>query len=130
MIDAARAGDRGAGRALDRVAAALTVGIAAACAVADPALIVLGGGLGLGAADLLIPRIERELHALLPMRPRVVASGLTGDAVLQGAVATTLLAARRVVFARTARPEVSVSGVHPVLDSSRTAPPVALLEDR
>lgn len=130
VVSAVRGGDSGAGRALDRVAAALTVGVAAACAVADPAVIVLGGGLGLGAADLLIPRIENELHALLPMRPRVVASGLTGDAVLQGAVATTLLAARRVVFARTAQPDHASSHPVPLLDSSGTAQPVALLEDR
>jgi predicted NBD/HSP70 family sugar kinase len=104
VVTAARSGDTAALHALDRAAVALTVGIAAVCAVADPAVIVLGGGLGLGAADLLIPRIEKELHALLPMRPRVVASRLTGDAVLQGAVATTLLAARLAVFGRTAGP--------------------------
>src|SRR4051794_1020500 len=111
VVSSARSGDTAALCALDRAAAALTVGVAAVCAVADPAVVVLGGGLGLGAADLLIPRIENELYALLPMRPRVMASGLTGDAVLRGAVATTLLATRLAVF-------------------GRTAGPVALLEDR
>ena len=106
VVSEARSGNPAAERALDRVAAALTVGVAAACAVADPAVVVLGGGIGLGAADLLIPRLERELHRLLPTRARITASGLTGDAVLQGAVATTLLAARRVVFARTTRSEL------------------------
>jgi predicted NBD/HSP70 family sugar kinase len=117
------------------VAAVLTVGVAAACAAADPAVVVLGGGIGLGAADLLIPRIERELHTLLPMRPRVVASRLSGDAVLQGAVATTLLAARRIVFARTSRPDEAPRSSRPPLDNSRlgipgTVQPVALLEDQ
>jgi len=130
VVGAARAGDPAAQHALDRVAAALTVGVAAACAVADPAVVVLGGGLGLGAADLLIPRIEHELHTLLPMRPRVVASGLSGDAVLQGAVATTLAAARRVVFARTTRTDELQPHARPLLDTTGTAQPVALLEDQ
>jgi predicted NBD/HSP70 family sugar kinase len=130
VVSAARAGDLVALRALDRVAAALTVGIAAACAVADPAVVVLGGGLGLGAADLLIPRIEHELHTLLPMRPRVIASRLSGDAVLQGAVATTLLAARRVVFARTTRPDATPPRSLPLIGTSGPAHPVALLEDQ
>jgi predicted NBD/HSP70 family sugar kinase len=135
VVTGARSGDPAAGRALDRVAAVLTVGVAAACAVADPAVVVLGGGIGLGAADLLIPRIERELHTLLPMRPRVVASRLSGDAVLQGAVATTLLAARRIVFARTSRPDEAPRSSRPPLDNPRlgipgTVQPVALLEDQ
>ena len=135
VVGAARTGDGAAVRALDRVAAVLTVGVAAACAVADPAVVVLGGGLGLGAADLLIPRIEHELHALLPMRPRVVASGLTGDAVLQGAVATTLLEARRIVFGRTTRPDEAPHSSRPsfdtsLLEMSGTVRPVALLEDQ
>jgi hypothetical protein len=50
--------------------------------------------------DLLIEPIERELRQMLPFRPKIAASVLGDDAVLQGAVTIALEAARERVFAR------------------------------
>jgi hypothetical protein len=74
------------------------MGIATVSAVLDPELVILGGGVGRN-GDLLLEPIERELRELSPFRPRVVVSALGDDAVLHGAVATALEAARDRVFA-------------------------------
>jgi hypothetical protein len=65
--------------------------------VVDLELIILGGGIG-GNADLLLGPVERELRALSPLRPRLAASALEDEAVLQGAVATALAAAQDRLF--------------------------------
>ena len=70
----------------------------------DPELIILGGGVGQN-GDLLLPMIERELRTLSPFRPRVVVSALGEEAVLHGAVATALEAARDRVFSRPGGPD-------------------------
>jgi hypothetical protein len=46
-------------------------------------------------------RIDRELRAISPFRPRLAQSVLGEDAVLRGAVGAALAAARERVFART-----------------------------
>jgi len=73
-------------------------GIAAVTAVLDPELVVLGGGLGLGAGDLLIGPITEALHEIAPTAPRVVTSALSDDVVLRGALAASLLDAHDRVF--------------------------------
>ena len=95
---AARRGDPAATRAVAMEATRLATAIATLTLVLDPELVVLGGGIGRN-GDLLIEPIERELRHL-PFRPRLVVSALGEDAVLQGAVATALEAARDRVFAR------------------------------
>jgi hypothetical protein len=49
---------------------------------------------------MMLEHIERELRQLLPFRPRVAISALGDDAVLLGALAVALEAAREQVFAR------------------------------
>lgn len=98
---AARRGDPAATRAVTMEATRLATAIATVSLVLDPELVVLGGGIGRN-GDLLIEPIERELRQL-PFRPRLVVSALGEDAVLQGAVATALEAARDRVFARPGR---------------------------
>jgi predicted NBD/HSP70 family sugar kinase len=98
VFAAARRGDAAAGRAVEAEAARLAMGIATVSAVLDPELVILGGGVGRN-GDLLLEPIERELRELSPFRPRVVVSALGDDAVLHGAVATALEAARDRVFA-------------------------------
>ncbi|MFF0218164.1 hypothetical protein [Streptomyces vinaceus] len=73
--------------------------MASAAAVLDPDLVVLGGGVGMS-ADLLLPVLRRTLRTLGPLRPKVVAGALAEDAVLMGAVATALDAARDMAFQR------------------------------
>jgi predicted NBD/HSP70 family sugar kinase len=101
IFAAARRGDPAAVEVLDTEARRLALGIATIAPVLDPELVVLGGGVG-RSGDLLIPTLERELHALSPFRPRLAVSALGEDAVLHGAVATALEAGRKEVFARSA----------------------------
>ncbi|MFF1403990.1 ROK family protein [Streptomyces sp. NPDC058294] len=99
VFDAARQGQPAAVRAVELEAERIAHTVAAAAAVLDPDLVVLGGGLGLSAGLLLRPVRER-LRTLTPLRPRIAPSRLGADAVLLGAVATALDTARNVVFER------------------------------
>ena len=97
VFDAARAGDGIALAAVRMEAGRLAHAIAAVAAVLDPALIVLGGGIG-GNADLLLDPVREALAELTPLRPELAASTLGRDAVLMGAIATALKTARDYVF--------------------------------
>jgi glucokinase len=85
VIAAARAGDELALAAFAEVARWLGIVMAACAAVTNPALIVLGGGLGLAASELLIPGACAELQQrVLPasrQRMQVAVSQLTSSAV-------------------------------------------------
>ncbi|HTJ68522.1 MAG TPA: ROK family transcriptional regulator [Actinospica sp.] len=97
VFDAARAGDAAALDAVRAEATRLAHAVAAIAAMLDPALVILGGGVGVN-ADLLLDPIYESLAALTPLRPPIVPSALGGDAVLIGAIATALGTARDLVF--------------------------------
>jgi predicted NBD/HSP70 family sugar kinase len=97
IFDAARRGDVAARGAVDREGERLAVVIAAISALIDPELVVLGGGIGSNLELLRAPLVQR-LHQLTPFRPRIVASELGDEAILLGAVASALEAARDRVF--------------------------------
>jgi predicted NBD/HSP70 family sugar kinase len=97
VFEAARAGDPAGLAAVRTEAARLAHAIAAIAAMVDPALVILGGGVG-DNADLLLEPIYASLSALTPLRPPIVPSELGGDAVLIGAIATALTTARDLVF--------------------------------
>ena len=99
VFGAARHGNRTAERVVALEAERLALAIATIAPVLDPELVILGGGIG-RSGDLLIEPIERELRQILPFRPKIAVSALGDDAVLQGAVAIALEAARERVFAR------------------------------
>jgi predicted NBD/HSP70 family sugar kinase len=101
VFAAARRGDAPARRIVGVQAERLALGIAAVAAVLDPDLVVLGGGIGHNAGDLLIEPLARELRAVSPFQPRIAVSALGTDAVLQGALATALAAAQEHVFGTT-----------------------------
>ncbi|HEX9343764.1 MAG TPA: ROK family transcriptional regulator [Actinomycetota bacterium] len=101
VFAAARRGHPDALAAVNLQAHHLALGIAAVAAVLDPDLVILGGGIGHNSGDLLLEPVTRELRGCGPFRPRVAVSALGADAVLQGALATALLAAQERVFART-----------------------------
>ena len=101
VFGAARRGDALARRAVDVVGERIALALAAVVPIVDPELVILGGGIGQN-GDLLLPPIERELHVLLPFRPRVEVSVLGEDAVVHGAVSTALEAAQEQLFSRTA----------------------------
>ena len=97
VFDAARSGDAAARDAVRAEATRLAHAVAAIAAMLDPAMVILGGGVG-DNADLLLDPIYESLAALTPLRPPIVPSALGGDAVLIGAIATALGTARDLVF--------------------------------
>ncbi|MGH4033843.1 ROK family protein [Actinomycetota bacterium Odt1-20B] len=99
VFEAARAGDAAAVKAVGLEAERIAHTVAAASAVLDPDLVVLGGGVG-HSVDLLLDPMRAALRELTPLRPRIVPGELGEDAVVLGAVATALGTARDVVFER------------------------------
>jgi predicted NBD/HSP70 family sugar kinase len=95
----ARDGDARALRAVGDEAERLAFVVASVVAVIDPALVVLGGGIGKN-ADLLIDPMTRALAHATPLRPKIVPSELGEEAALTGAIAIALRAARDIVFDR------------------------------
>jgi predicted NBD/HSP70 family sugar kinase len=95
----AHRGDPRAERVLDEAAARLAMVIATVAPILDPALVIVGGGIGL-AEEALLARIERELRQISPFRPRIARSELGEEAVLHGAVATALAVAQDQLFPR------------------------------
>ncbi|MGH3714564.1 MAG: hypothetical protein ACRDT4_14050, partial [Micromonosporaceae bacterium] len=86
---------------LDAVAERLAYGVAAVCVVLDPALVVLAGEIGQAGGADLAERVEHEVAAIAPVRPRVVTTGVATDPVLRGALLTGVAAARDEVLRST-----------------------------
>ncbi|MFD8735288.1 ROK family protein [Streptomyces sp. NPDC059618] len=103
VFDAAREGRGPAVEAVRLEGERIAYTVAAATAVLDPDLVVLGGGVG-HSVDLLLRPVRETLRTLTPLRPRIVPGRLGEDAVLLGAVATALGTAREVVFERRSAP--------------------------
>lgn len=104
VFDAARQGNTAAVQAVGLEGERIAHTVAAAAAVLDPDLVVLGGGVG-HSVDLLLRPVREHLRTLTPLRPKLAPSRLGEDAVLLGAVATALGTAREMVFEhRTAAP--------------------------
>ncbi|MEV6057231.1 ROK family transcriptional regulator [Streptomyces sp. NPDC052107] len=99
VFDSARQGNPAALRAVELEGERIAHTVAAAAAVLDPDLVVLGGGVG-HSVDLLLRPVQEQVRALTPLRPRIAPSRLGEDAVLLGAVATALDTARDLVFER------------------------------
>jgi predicted NBD/HSP70 family sugar kinase/DNA-binding CsgD family transcriptional regulator len=97
IFTAARRGDPLAQTIVELVARRIAAHIAPLAAVADPELVVLGGGLGMN-GDLLLEPVRALLREWLPYPPRVEISTLGESAVLMGAVATGLQSALDNVF--------------------------------
>jgi predicted NBD/HSP70 family sugar kinase len=102
IFAAARRGDPLGRRVVEEVARRIAAHIAPIAAVADPALIVLGGGLGTN-GDLLLTPVRRLLAAWVPYPPRVEISSLGEAAVLTGALAVGLRSALDNVFVNRSR---------------------------
>lgn len=94
VVAAARAGDPGAREALERMGQKLGIGIANLLNLLDPEVVVVGGGLGSAAGDLLLDpatAIARE-RALQPAAgaARIVPAALGADAGMIGAALLAL----------------------------------------
>jgi predicted NBD/HSP70 family sugar kinase len=97
VFSAARRGDPLGRTVVEEVARRIAAHITPIAAVADPALVVLGGGLGAN-GDLLLTPVRRLLAAWIPYPPRVEISSLGEAAVLMGALAVGLRSALDNVF--------------------------------
>jgi predicted NBD/HSP70 family sugar kinase len=102
IFRAARAGDELAGAVVDEEARRIAQHVLPIAAVADVALIVLGGGIGAN-GDLLLAPIRALLAERCPYPPRVEVSSLGDAAVLTGALAIGLRAALDNVFVNRSR---------------------------
>ncbi|MEV4376380.1 ROK family protein [Streptosporangium sp. NPDC049644] len=95
---AVAAGERGE-PLIDDIAGRLALGVASVCVVLDPGLVVLAGEVSRAGGDALTFRIEEAVARSCPVRPQVVASEVTGNPVLRGAVIAALEQAREEIFA-------------------------------
>lgn len=93
----AKAGDVRALEVVHAEAERLAYLVAAVSAVLDPELVVLSGGVGTN-IELLQEPMERALRRTTPLVPQIVAGELGDGAVLSGALAVGLTAARDLVF--------------------------------
>src|SRR5581483_9072319 len=98
VFAAARTGDPLARELVAEEARRIALHVVPVGAVADVELVVLGGGLGAN-GDLLLEPIRGHLARWLPYPPRVETSSLGDAAVLTGALAVGVRAARESVFA-------------------------------
>jgi predicted NBD/HSP70 family sugar kinase len=97
VFAAARRGDPLGRTVVEEVARRIAAHITPIAAVADPALVVLGGGLGAN-GDLLLTPVRRLLAAWIPYPPQIEISSLGEAAVLMGALAVGLRSALDNVF--------------------------------
>jgi predicted NBD/HSP70 family sugar kinase len=97
VFAAARSGDAVARTVVDEVSRRIAAHVAPIATVADPALVVLGGGLGTN-GDLLLEPVRTLLADWMPYPPRIEISSLGESAVLMGALAVGLRSALDNVF--------------------------------
>jgi predicted NBD/HSP70 family sugar kinase len=112
VFDLAVTGNAAARSVVDHVASRLGTAIATVCAILDPELIVLGGGIG--ASPLLLRPVRGSAAALVPITARIETSLLGERAALQGAIAVALHAARTTLLSpgvpqRAHQPSVGVA---------------------
>jgi predicted NBD/HSP70 family sugar kinase len=94
------AGTKG-GPVLDELARRLALGVASACLVLDPPLVVLAGEIGAAGGTPLAERVQHEVAAITPVSPKVVVTGVVEQPVLRGALLTALDTVRDEVFGST-----------------------------
>jgi predicted NBD/HSP70 family sugar kinase len=102
VFAAARAGDAVARAVVGEEARRIALHIVPMAAVADIALVVLGGGLGSN-SDLLLEPVRSLLADWVPYPPRVEVSSLGEAAVLTGALSVGVRRALDSVFVNRAR---------------------------
>jgi predicted NBD/HSP70 family sugar kinase len=114
VFELAAGGDPIAGAVVDNVASLLGAAIATVCAILDPELVVLGGGIG--ASPLLLRPVRGAAAALVPITARIETSLLGDRAALQGAIAVALQAVRAQLLSQNAVSEArkNVASMRPV----------------
>jgi len=89
------AGDENGVAFIDELARRVALGLAAVCAVLDPQLVVLGGGVGAAGGIPLAERVAAGVSRICLSNPHVVPTSVTDGPVLHGAILTALDQARR-----------------------------------
>jgi predicted NBD/HSP70 family sugar kinase len=102
VFAAARSGDAVAQAVVEEEARRIALHVVPIAAVADVALVVLGGGLS-GSGDLLLGPVRALLERWVPFPPRVEASSLGEAAILTGALSVGVRRALDDVFVNRAR---------------------------
>lgn len=92
VFELATTGNASARTVVDHVAARLGTAIATVCAILDPELVVLGGGIG--SSPLLLSPVRGAAASLVPITARIETSLLGDRAALRGAIAVALNTAR------------------------------------
>ncbi|MEV4512454.1 ROK family transcriptional regulator [Dactylosporangium sp. NPDC049525] len=87
---------------LDELARRISLGVASVGLVLDPELVVLAGEIGQAGGADLAQRVQHEVAAIAVVSPRVVATEVSSEPVLNGAILTGLDAVREEVFGDTA----------------------------
>ena len=86
---------------LDELADRLATGLAAVCAVVDPALVVLAGEVGAAGDGPLCDRVTHAMGRIAQVRPALVPTAEHNAPVLRGALLTAVDQAREALFAST-----------------------------
>lgn len=97
-VATALAGGDGSGPFLRVLADRLALGIAAVCAVVDPALVVVSGEIGATGGTALCELLAGGVRHIAPVHPKVVPTAIEDAPVLRGAVLTAVDKARRALF--------------------------------
>ncbi|MDR6665661.1 ROK family protein [Rhizobium sp. 1399] len=84
IFASAAAGDGEAVAAIETLAKSASVGLASVQALFDPALIVLGGGIG--SRGEFVEAVRRHMSTLLPFETRIEATGIGPEAGMLGAL--------------------------------------------
>ena len=103
-FELAESGDRSARAVVERVARHIGMAIATVCAIIDPELVVLGGGIGSNTA--LLRPVRAAVASLVPVPARIETSLLGPKASLHGAIAVALREARDEFFSQSRRNEI------------------------
>jgi predicted NBD/HSP70 family sugar kinase len=118
VFASAAKGDERASHVIATEAALIAKAVSAVVAVADPELVVLGGGIG--QAPGFLDAVAAELRPLAPVPPELRVSALGQDAVVDGCLAAGLDRAWEVVMARLPSPDLPDVAT---LDGHRPAAP-------
>jgi predicted NBD/HSP70 family sugar kinase len=97
VFAAAAQHDPVATKVLDDLLERLARGIAAATVLLNPSTVIVGGGIS-SAGERLREPLERRIHALVPIAPRVILSRLGDEAVALGGVRLALQRVEQTLF--------------------------------
>jgi glucokinase len=97
LFAAARQGDAKAARLVAHLATLVGVAVANVATLLDPALVVVGGGIGQIGEQLLDP-VRRVVQRVVPNQPEIRVTALGGDAQLYGSLLSALRLANHTLY--------------------------------